>query len=156
MFEPYLFEQRQGYARGMLGRGMLTRRVFIYATALLIGVVSSCHASPSGVAVPALDSVTSIDSPFCAFAGERFHGVPGLKAVESGGDSEAAKLHSRPLRATPHWRSLAFANPAHEASFVDASATVPARSLMTMAEEVFDRVSVAGGVLVMGLSMVLP
>ena len=82
--------------------------------------------------------------------------IPMIKAVESGGDSEAAKLHSRPLRATPHWRSLAFANPAHEASFVDASATVPARSLMTMAEEVFDRVSVAGGVLVMGLSMVLP
>ena len=124
---------------------MATRRVFLYAAALLVGAVSSCRAAPASAAVPALDSISPFDSSICAYAEERFRIAPRLKADASGGDSEATKLRSRPLRAS-----------ASGAGFVDVSVAVPFRSIMAAAEEVFDRVSVAGGILVMGLSMVLP
>jgi hypothetical protein len=138
---------------------MVHRRSVVYtAVALLaLAAVSCCRASPphlSSFPCHALDSATSFDGPFDAFAGERHLVAPGFKTNSLRGN-EAAEVHGRPLRAPAHWRSLAFAN-SHDAGLVEAAAVVPSRSIMAVAEEVFDRVSVAGGVLVMGLSMVLP
>ena len=122
---------------------------------LLLVVLSAV--SEATMSLPSLDSVStsSIDSPFCTFAVRR----PELRAPmsETKDNEEPVALHS-----IPHWRSLAFVSPAKDSvlqssAFVGSSAGGQAESRsVSMAETVFDRLSVVGGVVLLGFSALIP
>lgn len=119
-------------------------------------LVGSSAVSDATMSLPALDSVTtsSMDSPFCAFATKR----PELRAPSK---TELDEEHAA-LRSTPHWRSLAFVSPTKDSvsqpsAFVGSTASPMAESRsVSLAEAVFDRISVVGGVVVLGFSALIP
>ena len=94
-----------------------------------------------------------MDGPFCTFAEPRLR-MPERRRGADDADAHSATACRRGVRpAAPHWRSLAFVAKDERPSspaFVESSLAKP------MAEQVFDSVSIVGGVFVMGMSILLP
>ena len=136
----------------------MARRTLVLVMAAALLLIAACEATMS---IPALDSMTSMDSPFSAFAsGTR---IRNRKLVESQKDTqvfEEMTANRKPLRiaSAPHWRSLAFAHSDSATSSSTATAFVDSSKPegKFVAERVLNTISVAGGVLVMGFSMILP
>jgi len=133
-------------------------RCTLVVAAILAACVAACESTMSGTAL----AMTSMDSPFSAFAsGTR---IRNRKLVERQKDNVFEETNCKPLRiaSAPHWRSLAFAHSESATSSSTATAFVDSSKPegKYVAERVFERtlntISVAGGVLVMGFSMILP
>ena len=137
-------------------RGLRT----VLAFAVFAIATSEVEALAPGSTVGSLSAVSTemdVDSPFSVFARRSELGLRAGCAAAATGDDNTDSLR-QPARGLPHLqrRMLAFSGPA----FVDASQDkmTGQKSIAKVAEEVFDRVSVAGGVVVMGMriSMLLP
>ena len=136
----------------------LSRATAVLTVLLAAATCASCTSSfPATVAV---DAFGSIDGPFSAFAGIRGKSPDLRGGVQpSREDTQADGARLRAGAHESHWRALAFAHPAPNAD-VARPASTPAEnspaSIAFVAQRVYDSIAVASGVVVMGMSILLP
>ena len=140
----------------------LSRATAVLTVLLAAATCASCTSSfPATVAV---DAFGSIDGPFSAFAGIRGKSPDlrgGVQPSREDTQADGARLRAgaHESQRLQHWRALAFAHPAPNAD-VARPASTPAESspasIAFVAQRVYDSLAVASGVVVMGMSILLP
>ena len=130
-------------------------RTVLTAVALLCTCMCVCEGTSSAPAFPSLAGSghnglsMDIDGPFCAFAELRERSSPAFSSTGRSQDEVSAEKQQ--LRKGCHWRSLAFIHSGRPSpAFVESVVSKPIEVKGS------DVISVACGVVVMGLSILLP